>query len=179
MKEKKLFKIIGISFAVIFTIFFILSIIYQENLESILTGDFGNYGLAAIAIIVFLLELIPQYISPQIIIINAGILGFKIESVILMSIIGTFLASLLGFHLGRYYGVRTIKKIYGEEKVSNMEYKVNKYGRAIIFIAALIPVPYIPIIFGSLNLSWKNFIIFGLITRIVGFAILGFGISLF
>lgn len=172
-------KVIVVLISLIFTAFFLLIILFRGEINETATATTERYGLVAIFLGVFLLELVPQYISPHLLVINAIILGFQIVPIILISILGHIFASLLGFHLGKVYGFKLVKKLYSDKTVSKISSGMDRYGRWVVLLSPFLPFPYIPIIFGSLDLTWKNFWIFGIIPRAISFALLGFGLSFF
>ena len=61
-----------------------------------------------------------------------------------------------------------------DKAVNRLTRWINKYGKIVIPIAALSPLPYLPVVIGSMNFSRRNFIIYGLIPRSIGFVIYGF-----
>ncbi|MFU8766459.1 MAG: VTT domain-containing protein [Candidatus Methanoperedens sp.] len=170
-------RVIAVLISLLFTAFFVLIILFRGEIDTAATATIESYGLVAIFLGVFLLELLPQYISPHLLVISAIILGFHIVPIILVSILGHIFASLLGFHLGKVYGFRLVEKLYSDKTVSKISSGMDRYGRWIVLLSAFLPFPYIPVIFGSLDLTWKNFWIFGIIPRAISFALLGFGLS--
>ncbi|MDP3987124.1 MAG: VTT domain-containing protein [Nanoarchaeota archaeon] len=171
--SKRSLRILGITITLLTLLIFFLSILFREEIQLFITHDAENYGLAAVFIIVFILELIPQYVSPHLIIINAGILRFSILSITALSILGTITSSLLGFYLGRTYGFEIIRNFYNKNKINYIDKKMDAYGKWFLVVAAMSPIPYLPIVFGSFNIKWHTFILYGVIPRIIGFIALG------
>ena len=161
-----------VSFILVFVLF--LSFFIKENLESFITYQIEVYGLVFIMLITGFLEIIPQFIAPHVILVNSQIIGFSIMYSILSVIIGVIIGALVGFYLGKKYGFRIVNDFYKKKKVNRLRKSIEKYGKWIIFIAALSPIPYIPIIFGSMGMKWRTFLIFGMVPRILGIVIVGF-----
>jgi len=67
----------------------------------------------------------------------------------------------------------TIDLMSSKKAADRVTHLTNKYGKIIIPIAAISPLPYLPVALGALNLSEKNFVIFGLIPRALGIAAYG------
>lgn len=167
-------RVLAVLLSIILITVFILSFLFQDNLTAVISQEARYYGLFFIFFITALLDFIPQYMAPHFVMLNAGILGFSKFPLIILTMLGSTFGALFGFELGRIYGYGLICKFYSVKDIKSLEAKVNKYGKGFVFIAALSPLPYIPIIFGSLNFRRKNFIYYGLLPRAVG--ILGFGL---
>jgi len=149
---------------------FVLSFIFKNQLENLVTKEVIGYGLLMMFVISFFLEILPQYITPHLLLIEAAILGFPLLTSLILVIAGSTAGSIAGFEIGKHYGKKIIKKIYNEKKFASIEKKVIQHEKWILPLAAVSPVPYIPLIFGSIGVTRKNFLIFGVITRILGLA---------
>mgnify|MGYP000957820189 CR=1 FL=1 len=55
---------------------------------------------------------------------------------------------------------------------------MNVYGKVAILVAAIFPLPYVPMIIGALGVNPRNFSLFGLLPRAVGLATFGYLFSL-
>ena len=168
MKSKKLIKILTTIFVFIFLFLFILTIIYSKNIESFLGSNLESYGAGILFLIAFLIEFIPNYLSPHIGAVNAYFLHINIQTTILFLILGSVVGSLLGFEIGRKYQEKLGRKILEKSRIENVEEVLNKKGRWGILLTAISPLPYLPIVLGLLKFSRKNFYIFGIIPRSVG-----------
>lgn len=129
------------------------------------------YGLIAIFFTAFLSDLIMQPIGPDMPLVLGILGGGKIIEVLLAAVIGSYIASLLGYYMGRRFGHGVFLKYYGKKKYKKWEGFYNKYGNAAVAIAALTPVPYVPVcwISGILRMRISRFFIFGLIPRFLRF----------
>jgi membrane protein YqaA with SNARE-associated domain len=116
-------------------------------------------------VLAFILEMVPQYIAPQLFAFNAAIIGFGFWETTLCLYLGCLTGSVIGFELGRKYRGKLSRLLFEEEKIESVKEKVNNWGRYAILAAAISPIPYVPILFGALSLSRVNFIIFGLVPR--------------
>lgn len=179
MNSKRFFKFLGIFLLIVAGIFFIVSLIFRESFQSVFEGTVEAYGLMSLFLIVFLLEVIPQYISPHFVMFNAWIIGLSLLGITVVSVISHIVASIFGFYLGKKYGFKVVDKIYEEKTVDSISKKMDLYGKWIVLVSGFFPIPYIPIIFGSLDLSWKNFTWYGIIPRGISFILLGIGIYFF
>lgn len=174
MERKKFLEVVTFMFVLFFIVLFVLSIIYKSDIEIFLGSNLESSGGIILLIIGFLIELIPNYLSPHIAIVNAYVLDISLRVTITYLLIGTILGSLLGFFIGKTYGVEFADDFVSREKISKIKKTMNEKGRWGVLLAALSPVPYLPIVLGAIRLSWKNFIIFGIIPRSIGIILLGF-----
>jgi len=172
VNRKKVVEKLTIAFVIIFLILFILSIIYAKNIENKLGSNLENYGAIILFFIAFFIELIPNYLAPHIGAINAAIIGISIETTISCLILGSIIGSSLGFEIGKKYGTKLEKNFLKEERIDQIENILNKKGRWGVSLAAISPLPYLPIVLGSVKFSRKNFFIYGIIPRTLGIILL-------
>ncbi|MBW6442309.1 VTT domain-containing protein [Patescibacteria group bacterium] len=175
MNNKNLIKILVLFVMLVGVTFFIFSIIYMDYFRLKIEGNVKDYGVIMIFLVVFILELFPQYLSPHLVMINGWVIGLPLLKLTLFIVLAHILASTLGFYLGKRYGLRLIKKIYGQNEIFKISHKMDRYGKWVVLLSAFLPIPYTPLIFGSLNLSWNKFTFFGIIPRGVSFILLGLG----
>lgn len=137
-------------------------------------STFQQYGTYGIFLASFALDLIPQSLSPITILI-ATLLTTTSNPItlIIATILGSTLGSILGFAIGRTYMFKAVNSLTSKQTTSKITRLANKYGKIILTIAAISPFPYLPILFGALNTSLKNFIIYGLIPRAIAITIYG------
>ncbi len=179
MKNKTKNGVIELLILILFIIIFILSIIYQQTLKSLITKEIFIYGVIALFSISFLLEFIPQYITPHLLLIEAKILEFPILLTFSLIILGSILGSLTGFEIGKKYGIKIIKKVYKDGDYEKLQMKIKKYGKWFMALAAITPLPYIPIFFGSFGVTKKDFLNYGVLIRTIGLILFALFVSFF
>jgi membrane protein YqaA with SNARE-associated domain len=166
---------------------FIMSIIVGVMLVSLLgylylqkesVTNVLEYGVFGLFIISFLLEFFPQFIAPQLLLPISISAGINPHAVLFFSVIGSALGAILGFHVGRIYGLSIFKRFLKQKKIDTFQRLVARYGKIAVFLTAISPFPYLPIVFGSLGVSWKDFLVYGLIPRALGFAVVVYGFYL-
>ena len=168
MKSKKLIKILTTIFVFIFLFLFILTIVYARDIESFFGSNLESYGAGILFLVAFLIELIPNYLSPHIGVVNAYFLNINFQTTFLFLILGSIMGSILGFEIGKKYGITLEKNFLSKDKIDKIEEILNEKGKWGVLLAAVSPLPYWPIILGSLKFSRKNFFIFGIIPRSIG-----------
>jgi membrane protein YqaA with SNARE-associated domain len=85
----------------------------------------------------------------------------------LIATIGSVLGGILGFGIGRYGGRPVVLKLFGEQKVSNVERLYKRYDVWAVFFAAFTPIPYkvFSISAGVCDLDLKRFALASLLGR--------------
>jgi membrane protein DedA with SNARE-associated domain len=174
-KISKKIRIIDISVIILVILFSLFLIIGYRIFQEELTTQIAAYGLVALFIISALLEFIPQIIHPYFPMLAAVSSGINIHLALLATILGSLTGAISGFSVGKKQGTVFICSLIKEKTINKVFKFWEKYGYFFVLIAALSPLPYYPIIFGSLDMPNKDFLKFGLIPRIIGFLILGYG----
>lgn len=163
----KIIKYSGILISILTLIILVISFLNYAYFEKQLKTSVIEYGLVAIFLFALFLEFLPQYISVHLVLVTAFLLGFDPILATLMTLIGSMYGSALGYAVGRDFGSKFTKSLVGEEKYNAIEESVNKKGRWFVFLTVLTPLPYFPMIFGAARLSKRNFLLFGIIPRIL------------
>lgn len=151
--------------------FFVYGITNYSAIKDMSQSAVQNYGLPAMFLISFFLDLFPQFLSGHNLVLVAGILSFNPFSVIVVVLIATFLASVVGFWLGKNLEEDVFKEIFGKKIYNKIDKGMKKYGRWYSAVSAVTPLPYVPIIYWALDMEWKDFLLFGVIPRMVGFVV--------
>ncbi len=168
LNKKQLFTILGILVSLLFVGLLAFSLFLRENLESYLFAEIQAYGVVFSFLISAILELIPQYVAPHFVLLNIAV--FRLSSLIVLFVVmaGSAIGSLAGFELGRRKGFDFACSLYGVERLNKTKKMINSHGKWIITLAAVSPVPYLPIVFGSLGMSLGKFFFYGMIPRAIG-----------
>lgn len=161
---------------IVLLVLIVLSIFYSEFFKAVVFSILYDYGFFALFIINFFLEFIPQLITPIGTLVPALAFGLNPHFSILVVILGSFFGSSLGYLVGVNTGFDFLRNIISQKKINKLVYFMNKYGKLAVFIAAISPLPYIPMVIGALNMNKKNFILYGLIPRALGLITFGYGI---
>jgi membrane protein YqaA with SNARE-associated domain len=176
---KKSIAFISVFISLIIIALMIYGLMNVETLGEEVTSQIQDYGVPALFIISILLDLIPQIISPVAAMVMAVVMGVNIYSAIIATILGSTIGSIIGFALGKKYMFKAVNAMASKKSVNRLTDLTNRYGKIAVPIAAISPVPYLPVLLGAINFSNKNFIIFGLIPRALSIIILSSIIYLF
>jgi membrane protein YqaA with SNARE-associated domain len=171
-KSVRIFDLIIISLIIAASIYLILD--YKEVMANA-SEDIEHYGLWALFIFTFLFEFLPQFISPDYSLLLAIGIGVNAYSVVIVTIVASAVGSWLAFLIGYYYGFGVIAQFFSEYQLSRILRVWGKHGKWFVLAAGTVPlpIPYIPVIFGALRMSKKDFILWGIIPRLIGFIITG------
>jgi len=175
---RKGIEIIDILIAMVLVLLAIVSLIYYVPLKAQISAQVETYGFIGLFFISAFMEFIPQYFNPVFPMIVLMAAGFNIHLAIVMTCFGSILGSFFGFEIGKKYGSNMVSSIFDDETLFKIDGFMKKYGNLFVTIAALTPVPYIPMVFGSLGQTRKDFIIWGIIPRVLGFIFLGYAVHL-
>ena len=165
------------SIVILVGILFLLGVSFfdQERVAQFLTTNIARYGIVSLFFINFMLDFIPQLMTPYSTLVSFLFVGFNPQLVIWFTITGALAGSILGFEVGRKYGEEIVEDFVEKKTIMKIARFMNNYGGKIaILIAAISPLPYIPMIVGALNMKRKNFIIYGLLVRFFGLLIVGY-----
>ena len=168
-------KVMIRTMASLITVFFILTVIFGISnyafFEKQVSEQLATYGIVGLFFLPIFLEFIPTYVSAHIGIVNAALYNINPFSTILALLSGSILGSLLGFEVGRIYGYEFVKELIGIKRFEKMEKGVNRRGKWIVLLAAISPIPYVPMILGAIRMNRKKFILWGIFPRSIGYVI--------
>ena len=152
-----------------------MSIFNEKSVEQFLTTSIAKYGVISLFFITFMLDFIPQLITPYSTLVSFLFIGFNPQFVIWFTITGAMIGSILGFEVGKRYGEEVVEEFIKKKTIKRITKFMNDYsGKLVLLITAISPLPYIPMIVGSLNMTRKNFIIYGLLVRFFGLLVVGY-----
>jgi len=173
-KLRKEIRIIDGLIALLLIIVAVYSIVNYNQAKEEITEGVVLYGLIGLGAITIFLELVPQLINPIFAVWAAILAGFNVHIVIIVAILASLAGSIFGFWLGKKFGQKYVCALFEAKTIEKINRFWTKHGRAFVVISAVTPLPYFPLIFGSLNMSWKDFAIYGLIFRVFNFLIFGY-----
>ena len=170
-KTKKVMKIaialIILSIAILIA-YVIANTIFSEESSSPLIQI---YGVPALFLISAFLDLIPQYISPIVALVTAIASGINVYYATIATILGSTIGATIGYTIGKKYLHNAIGILSSKKSSKKLTELTNDYGKIIIPLAAVSPIPYLPVAIGAMQFSKRNFIIYGLIPRALSLAI--------
>ncbi len=170
---KKLVRFIGY-LVLLLTIFLLIYSLLNKSVISIGASRVVLlYGLPAIFLASLFLDLFPQYFSAHSLIVIADLYNMTLFIVVLVILAGTFLASVIGFWLGKRFEEDIFEDLFGKKIYEKIDKGIDKHGKWYASVSAVSPLPYIPILFGAFNMKWKNFLLYGILPRLIGFVVTG------
>jgi membrane protein YqaA with SNARE-associated domain len=132
-----------------------------------------QYGSSAVFVISFFLEIVPQFLHPFSSVFLAVGFGVEVWVATTLCVLGSFLGAVIGFELGRRFGFHVICPFFRPKTIRRTVEKLDQYGSWFLIVAAVLPLPYLPVVFGSLGIKRKTFWVYGIVVRACCFIVLG------
>lgn len=165
-------RVISLSCFIIFSVLFLLSLIYRDSLSILITGNLKTYGLLALFLASAILDGFPQYIAPQLLAFNAALLGFGFFETILALYIGSAVGSIIAFEIGKGVKKKVAHAFFKEKTIKRFEGWINRRGAWVILLSSVSPLPYIPAMFGVLHVQRRIFLLLGVLPRFAFFVVM-------
>lgn len=155
-----------------------VDVLLSENTER--TKDyFEQFGLwGPIVLILFIIFQMFLIVFPSWLPIIVAVMAYGLWLGVLISLTGVFLASTIGFYIGRKLKGPILNGIFGEEKMEKMDFWISNYafGSVVLFrISPFLSNDGISFIAGMLQMKYKKF----MAATMTGMVPLGFAIGLF
>jgi len=162
--------ILGISFTLLFEYI-------KQEAEHLIT----TFGLLGIAIMVFIMDVIIQPFSPDVIVFGSSLLSDSLFSIAIIAGLSSVLAGFVGHLIGRKIGTIGFIQLFGKKHVNRGEKLFKKWGSLAIIVGALSPIPYSAICWlsGIYRMNKSLFVIFSLAARIPRFILFAYFGKLF
>lgn len=142
---------------------------YRRFLEMEISAVISAYGLLAVALLVFILDFFPQYLSSYLVLISGLAFGLNPIITCAFAIIASSTSAILAYEIGKRSSRRFVKSVVEKKDFEDMSKGINRWGKWIVFASALSPIPYFPLLFGALGLQKEKFYYYGLVPRAAGF----------
>lgn len=174
----RLYKAINILIAVAVIATLIYSFLNYNSIETSLNEELGEniekYGYLAVFVLTFLIEISPQpFVSSIFPLLTGVLLGLNPYYLFLMVILSVLASSIFAYYLGISLGRKVTVRLVGKENYNNAHKRFKKHGKWGMAVLALTPIPYFPILGGLFKMKVSDFIIYGIIPRLINFFILG------
>lgn len=161
---------LGLGFWILVLIIFILGILYFTFLEqsvNLIIEKFGIYGMFFGS---YILDLLVQPVGPDLILIFGVFGGINPLLVLIIVLLGSYLSLFTSYHIGKQIGGAGIEKIVGTKTYQKIEESPH-YGKWILFLGSISPIPYVPYLAGMWRLKLKEVLLIVLIPRTIRFII--------
>lgn len=178
LKIRKNIKIIGFIVSLIIILISIISLLFYGFYREKLTEEIFIYGEMALFFGVVFLEFIPQILSSHLPLAVSILSGMGILKSVIIAISASLLSSVLAFEIGKKFGWKFTCSLAKPKKLIKIVNFWNKYGKSYVLLSAISPLPYFPLVYGSLGMTRKNMWFFGIIPRIISFVFVGYLVSL-
>jgi undecaprenyl-diphosphatase len=135
---------------------------------------FGLIGLALVSAS----EAAFQPIPPDVLVIPMVIEANSILGILLIVLVATLssvFGALLGYGIGFYGGIPILERFVSQKNINRLNFLIDKYGSAGVFIAAISPIPYKALawIAGAGRMDLRLFALAGIFGRGIRFGSVG------
>ena len=135
---------------------------------------FGLLGLALVSATEAAFQPIPPdvLVIPMVIEANS-VIGISI--IVLVATLSSVLGAFLGYGIGYYGGIPVLERFVSDSNINRLNFLIEKYGSAGVFIAAISPIPYKALawIAGAGKMDLRLFAIAGIFGRGIRFGSVG------
>ncbi len=135
---------------------------------------FGLLGLALVSATEAAFQPIPPdvLVIPMVIEANS-VIGISI--IVLVATLSSVFGAFLGYGIGYYGGIPVLERFVGDSNINRLNFLIEKYGSAGVFIAAISPIPYKALawIAGAGKMDLRLFAIAGIFGRGIRFGSVG------
>ena len=136
---------------------------------------FGLLGLALVSATEAAFQPIPPdvLVIPMVIEANS-VIGISI--IVLVATLSSVFGAFLGYGIGYYGGIPVLERFVSDSNINRLNFLIEKYGSAGVFIAAISPIPYKALawIAGAGKMDLRLFAIAGIFGRGIRFGSVGF-----
>lgn len=171
-------EIIGIIVSIIIVAISIASLLFYGFYKEKLTEEIIAIGAAGLFFSVFFLEFVPQLLSSHLPLVVSTISGIGILESVVIAVAASLLSSVIAFEIGRKYGWKFVCSLTTPKKLIKIVNFWDKYEKIYVFLSAISPLPYFPLVYGSLGMTRKSMLFYGIIPRIISFVFVGYLFSL-
>ena len=159
---------LGLGFWIFVVLIFLLGILYFTTFESHIEYVVHEYGYGGIFALSFITDLLVQPIGPDIPLIIGLLVGLNPIVVLIAVLLGSYTTMVIAYYIGKAIGGAGIERLVGHHTYQKIQNSPH-YGKWILFLGALTPIPYIPYLAGMWHLSLREVFLYVALPRTVRF----------
>ncbi len=172
-------KLISKIICILVVLLLIFSIVNYRILKKSVSEGVNDYvikyGLIAVFILIFILEVSPQpFVSGLAPLASGMAFGISDSSILVIAVVSVIISGFAAYSFGRVYGDSITPKIIGKKHYNRYVRLSKKHGNGALAVAAFSPIPYFPVLAGAFKIDIKNFFIFGIFFRILHYLVFGY-----
>lgn len=160
----------GLGFWVLILLIFIAVLLFAVYVKQIIGSFVSEYGFIGIFIVSTLTDLLVQPIGPDVPLVLGVVAKLNPWIVLLMVVLGSYIALVIAYYLGKTLGAAGIERIIGKKSFATLK-KYETGSKWLMFVSALTPIPYIPYLAGLWRFSLIDTIMFVAVPRTIRFVI--------
>ena len=169
MKGKTRNILVFVFILVLIVIVFLEIWLNKDYLNNLIGKYVQRFGYLGIFVFSLLADLLEQPIGPEVSASLGVIFELNIFLILVFSVLGSWGGSLISYYIGKKYFHHRLKDIAGG-KIKEKYYRLfENYGRPILALAAISPIPWVTFCWlaGGFKLKIRHFIFWGLIPRLL------------
>ncbi|MEM4637867.1 MAG: hypothetical protein QXK76_02470 [Candidatus Woesearchaeota archaeon] len=160
----------GLGFWILMLLIFFSVLLFAVYVKQIIALFISDFGYLGIFIVSFITDLLVQPIGPDLPLVFGVFAGLNPWIVLVFVLLGSYVALLSAYYIGKTIGSAGIEKIVGKKVFFSLQ-KYETGSKWFMFIGALTPIPYIPYLAGLWRFSFIDTIIFVAVPRTIRFAV--------
>jgi membrane protein YqaA with SNARE-associated domain len=127
------------------------------------------FGYPAVLVLAGLADALEQPIGPEVPGVLAILFGLNPFIVLLLAFLGSTVGSLTSLYVGKRFLTSRIVSFCSTKEHLNLCKMFHKYGRVILTVAAISPLPYVTTCWlsGAFQMHLKDFFLFGIFPRLL------------
>lgn len=159
---------IGLGFWLFVIFVFFVGVLYFTALEAHIERVVADYGYAGIFVLSLITDLLVQPIGPDIPLIIGLLVGLHPVAVLIAVLLGSYTTMLIAYYVGNAIGGAGIERLVGHRAYQKIQNSPH-YGKWILFLGSLTPIPYVPYLAGMWHLSFREVFLYVVLPRTIRF----------
>lgn len=163
-------KYFSYSIFIVFVFFTFSTYWYYDTIKDVIYSYIHNNEYIAITLFAGLLEGIPQFLPPDLLIVFGKMLELRTLYTLLFLIIGTTVGSYLSYLVGYWGGEKVALKFISRTRYDHSTAFLKKYGKIGLPLISITHLPYFPIMLGAIKYNLREFFLYGILVRIMKYS---------
>ena len=166
--KRKVFQIIGFILLALILTAFLGTILYHDQIKAELAHEIQTYGAIGCLLGGFIADTFGGPLGPEWPVIAGILAGITLPTALLMTSIGSVLATIVVYWVGYAFGDVGAREIFTVERFERWQRVFLRNRRITMVLAALTPVPYVTccLIAGIFKMRPWEYVVFTIVPRI-------------
>jgi membrane protein YqaA with SNARE-associated domain len=166
--KRKAFKAVGALILILLFAAFLGSLLYHQEIKASLAQEIQAYGAIGCLLGGFVADSFGGPIGPEWPVIAGIMAGIKLPTALLMTSIGSVLATIVVYWVGYAFGDVGAREIFTVERFDRWQRIFLRNRRITMLLAALTPVPYVTccVLAGIFKMRPWEYLVFTILPRV-------------